>query len=194
MSFRRLPDLLKNDSRIIPGKALRMGALTQGQAWRGSVCRSAAEPRVQPWANLVSGGGRTPRTPLSRSALSQSSYVPQSQRQASQCGLTTSFNPDPLRQASQARSAPVVASSQTGLATPASAGRVNSNVRPQEKYRAGVRGSSHLSATALSVPIECRKELSPALEPGRDEYCQSGENDQNMQYWLTSGEQEQHHM
>jgi hypothetical protein len=52
--------------------------------------------------------------------------------QASQCGLTTSFNPDPLRQASQARSALVVASSQTGLATPASAGRVNSNVRPQE--------------------------------------------------------------
>jgi hypothetical protein len=62
--------------------------------------------------------------------------VAQSPTRASQCGLTTSFNPDPLRQASQARSALVVASSQTGLATPASAGRVNSNVRHHKPDRA----------------------------------------------------------
>jgi hypothetical protein len=73
-------------------------------------------------------------------------------------------------------------------------GQLSSNVRPQEKCRAGIPGSSHLSAIARSVPIECRKELSPPLEPGRDAYCQSGENDQNMQYWLTFGEHEQHYM
>ncbi len=37
------------------------------------------------------------------------------QRLASQCGLTTSFNPDPLRQASQARSALVEHSRRPGL-------------------------------------------------------------------------------
>ena len=75
--------------------------------------------------------------------------VAQSPTRASQCGLTTSFNPDPLRQASQARSALVVASSQTGLATPASAGRVNSNVRPHTNTR-----PCHLGSTS-PAPQRC---------------------------------------
>ena len=86
---------------------------------------------------MLSGGGRRQRASSPRIDIAPSHEPLNSQRQASQCGLTTSFNPDPLRQASQARSAHVVASSQTGLTTHASAGslartlgRMNETVAP----------------------------------------------------------------
>ena len=80
----------------------------------------------QAWS--AAAGEDSKHRPHASSWRSHKKLLP-AQRRASQCGLTTSFNPDPLRQALQARSALVVASSQTGLATPVSAGRVNSNVK-----------------------------------------------------------------